>query len=402
MISHLIGRQVWLDGSVFMARPNMYIALVGNPGLKKSTAMKIASKMVHLVNKDIKFAPDSITKEAIMKIMGEENSVCRRVFERFDKKHDYRQLSVFADEFVNLINSGGNAPGMIELLTGVWDTDYYSDGTKNKGSYPIPNPYVPILGCLTTETVKKLMSEKVISTGMSRRILFIVAERNGPPQPRPSVSPEQQAAYDRCISHGAALQSVVGEYVWSDDTIPLWDDWYKENYKRAEDDQAGDSPLINFLMSKPVYVTKVSILLALCDYERYQERILHPRHFTKALELVTAEEQGGSSLFAGAGRNELAPITLDIKKLVEQSPEGIPRAKLVARFNSNATPDEMGKILSYLTTSAGLKEWSQRYGTKDVNVVGTEAHYAAWLGREKKRQQADLPAVHLPSSDDLT
>lgn len=396
VISHLIGRRIWMDGSIFVVRPNMYIALVGDPGLKKSTAMKIAQRMLYAVDKSIFTAPDSITKEAITKIMGEKAEPCGRNFIWFEKKHEYRQLSVFADEFVNLLNAGGNAPGMIELLTGMWDTDMYRDHTKNKGSFDVPAPYIPILGCLTTETVKKLMSEKVISTGMSRRIMFIIADRNGPPQPLPFVSPEQQLAYDRCVGHAQQLNQVIGDYQFSEDARPLWIKWYNTNYKRMEDRSGGDSALLNFLQTKPIYVTKVAMLLALCDYKEFKTRVLTPDHLNLAIQLVSEEENGASILFAGAGRNELAPITIEIEKLILDSPTGVARRDLLTRFLRDCTSDELGKILSYLIQKGTVKEWFATYANRQIAMLGSVDAELSWTQKEKARLAKDLPA--LPSS----
>ncbi len=393
VISHLIGRRVWMDGSIFVVRPNMYIALVGDPGLKKSTAMKIAQKMLYAVEPTIFTAPDSITKEAITKIMGEKLEPCGRTFTYNGKKQDFRQLSVFADEFVNLLNAGGNAPGMIELLTGMWDTEMYRDHTKNKGSFDVPSPYIPILGCLTTETVKKLMSEKVISTGMSRRIMFIIADRNGPPQPIPFVSPEQQAAYERCTGHCISLRDVCGEYYWAEETKPLWIEWYQKNYKRMEDRTTGDSALLNFLQTKPIYVTKIAMLLALCDYHNFATRILYPEHLNLAIQLVSEEENGASILFAGAGRNELAPITIEIEKMILEAPLGVPRRELMTRFMRDCNADELGKILSYLQQKGSVEEWAATYGLKTVMTVGSASAKSAWLEREKARLLKDQPAL---------
>ncbi len=390
IISHLIGRRIWMDCSIFVARPNMYIALVGEPGIKKSTAMKMALKVVQAVDKTIFTAPDSITKEAITQLMGNPDSKCKRNFDWLGKKQEFRQLSVFADEFVNLINAGGNAPGMIELLTGMWDTDIYRDHTKNKGAYDVPFPNIPILGCLTTETVKKLMTEKVISTGMSRRILFIVAEKNGPPQSRPKVSPEQQLAYDRALSHCVSLLDCCGDYSWAPETEPIWDKWYNENYYRMENKQSGDSALLNFLQTKPVYITKVAMLLALSDYTEYKNRLLYPEHFYRAEKLISAEEMGASNLFAGAGRNELAPVTLKIQSLIE-SAGSVPRIKALQQFHADCTPDEFSRILGYLTQTGAITEWPATYGSKTILMVGTFAARDAWLEKEKARRLTDLP-----------
>ena len=55
--------------------PHMYLLFVGDPGVKKSTAMNIAHGLVKKVG-DIEILPSSMTKEAICQWMGKKNSPC--------------------------------------------------------------------------------------------------------------------------------------------------------------------------------------------------------------------------------------------------------------------------------------------------------------------------------------
>ena len=60
----------------------------------------------------------------------ERRNKLTKVYKWEDKPVRYSQLSIFANEFVNLLNSGGNPIGMIDLFTDVWDQEVFRVETK--------------------------------------------------------------------------------------------------------------------------------------------------------------------------------------------------------------------------------------------------------------------------------
>ena len=138
--------------------------------------------------------------------------------------------------------------GMVEFLTDIWDEDVFEVKTKNRGTDHIMGPYVTLLGCLTTETMTNLMNTKIISSGFSRRCMFVYSADMGNPVPRPVVTPSQKAAWERCVKRAKELQTVHGQFEWGDGAAEFYDNWYCKNHdrKKTTDSQIEEG----FLQSK--------------------------------------------------------------------------------------------------------------------------------------------------------
>lgn len=346
-LSHAVGRQVWFDrGAVPTVYANMYLVLVGPPGVKKTTALNIAYTMIEELG-GIPIAPASITKEAMIKMMGEEGSPCLKVFKHNDKPIRYSQLAIMASEFVNLINAGGNAISMIDFFTDVWDRPgrVYRDTTKWKGDFTIVGPYVSVLACMTDATAQNLLSQKIISAGMTRRCLFVHATTPGKPIPRPVIKPEQKDAWKRCVDHLRAIRLAEGgQFSETDEAKSIYDTFYFDN--DANKQKEPSSIKAEFMQTKPEYVIKLAMMLALSDDPT--TLTITADHYRNAIDLVTMHEDGSKLLFEGTGRNELSPIATEIVRMVELDPNPIMVKVINLHFLKHATIQQQELVIDNL------------------------------------------------------
>lgn len=312
-ISHLIGSRVWTHmGGRLTFFPNMYVILVGEAGLKKTTAMIQARDLVGTIE-EIHQAPAATSVQAITELMGKKDSPCIRSYS-VDKINNiaYTQLSIFASEIMTLLNSAGQPLAVIEFLTDIWDRcgGSFREGYKSSGNKEIMKPYITILACNTPEHMKALISQKIVGSGMSRRCLFIYALENGEPHPFIETTPEQDDSWGKCIHHAKVLQNTVGAFSWTPEAKKIYDAWYMDFQPKVK--VVESQILKTFYMSKPEYIIKVSMLLALCANPPL---LIHTEEtFVKALEMISSVETGACQLFEGHGRNELALVSEDVYK----------------------------------------------------------------------------------------
>lgn len=351
-LSHLIGRRIWTDQNVFIAYPNLYIILTGAPGIKKSTAMRLSKKIVSEF-KNLPIAGASITREAMIELMAKDKSPCKRAFKYQDRAVPYSHLSIFANEMVNLINSGGNPIGMVDFLTDVWDQPTYRDTTKNKGDYEIVGPFISILGCMTPDSVRSLNSHKIISGGMIRRCIFVLADRPGPPFPFPILTREQELAYTRCVEHARLLQEdrAAGPFSWTQEARDIYVPWYVNNNKRTVSETSSITRL--FLESAGELVIKLSMLFSISDDPF--EHVHSADNIERAILMLQTIEGNGQKLFEATGRNELSAIAQEVERVVLSSEDPIPLNKLRALFYRDASQEELDKILTHLTTTSKVE-----------------------------------------------
>lgn len=346
-LSSLMSRRVWIDCGFFTVYPNMYVLLVGKPGIKKSTAMSVARRLIREIQ-TIPIAPPSITKEAMTQLMAEDDSPCKKNFigrnpDGTEKLTDYTHLSLFCNEFVTLLNSGGNASGMIELLTDIWDEDRFEVKTKNKGTDYIMGPFLTLLGCLTTETMSSLMNTKILQSGFNRRCVLVYSEDYGTPVAIPTVTVDQERAWNACIDQGKRLQKISGAFTWGEGAKDWWIPWYNSHHEKKKREE---NPILEgFYNSKPEYVLKIAMLTTLSETESL---VLTPEHLALALSFIDQIEPEMTVAFDGTGRNELGQIASAIEKAIVASRDPMKVNKVHALFYNQADTDEINKILEHL------------------------------------------------------
>jgi len=352
----------------------MYIILVGAPASKKSTAMSLARGLVQEINY-FPIAPASITKEALTKLMAEEGSPCKKVTDLPDgSPMPYTHLSIFANELVVLINSGGNALGMIDFLTEIWDQDMLEVKTKNKGSDIAKNPFVTVLGCMTPDRMANLLYEKIISGGFNRRAIFVKAVRAQTAIPFPEITTEQREAQKRCLARCKEILKVAGPFTWTDSGKAAYKNFYEENFSLV-DESSQDAAFQGYLNSKGEYVIKLSMLIGLSERD---DRIVEAWQVEAACLFLAQIEDGYREIFSSSGRNEFAPLLAGIEQLLKALPDNaIPTAALYRKFRNEANENELNKIILQLVKEGTVIEFSEL-------IRGNPHHFVGLPGSKEK------------------
>ena len=327
-------------------------------------------------------APASITKEALTKQMAEKDSPCHKVAQLPDgTAFRYTHLSIFANELVVLINSGGNALGMIDFLTEIWDQDMLEVSTKNKGSDIAVNPFITVLGCMTPDRMANLLYEKIISGGFNRRAIFVKAQRAPNPIPFPEITQEQREAYQRCVSRCKKIMSLAGECTWSESGKLAYEDFYEKNFVRV-DQFSSDPAFKGYLNSKGEYVIKLSMLIGLASKD---ELIIEDWQVRAACLFLEQVEDGYREIFSSSGRNELAPIIASIELLLKSLPENaIPTSALYRKFRNDANENELNSILAQLVKEGTIIQFSELHKSVPLHFIGLPGSKEKVLSRLQK------------------
>lgn len=342
-LSHIIGRRVWFDQQRFKVFPQLYCILVSDPGGKKSSAMRASRSLVCRVDPTIQFAASCDTRESILQKMGAKDSECLRKYCYNGTTEVYSQLSIFADEFVNLVNAGGNPGGMIDFLTQVFTEqgDFRND-TKNKGKDLIVKPYVSILACMTSDVAASLASTKIISSGMTRRSLFIYGPQGDTPHALLELTNSQREACERLIAHGRAMLAAAGEFKLTGPGKEVYTRLYNKDFYRKRTETS--TVFKSFLETKPEYVLKIAMLLALSNDPSCLE--LNGDDIEAAFETVSEIEKGCMQLFDNVGRNVLSPIASNIERLISIEPSPILVKRIYVMESRNASTQDIDLVIS--------------------------------------------------------
>jgi len=355
-LSSAISRRVWFDFGQFVHYANLYVILVGDPGNGKSTAMSMGRRMVRQLT-DIQVAPPSITKEALTQLMGDEKGPCVKSFELDDEPFEYSHLTMFANEIVTLLNTGGNAIGMIEFFTDIWDQPVFEYKTKGSGTDVIKGPFVTLLGCMTPEQTGQMLKDNIISGGFSRRCLFVLTKDRGKPVPRPMTTPEQLAAEAECVEWLTMLGDRKGVFSMTKRAEDFYDKWYYANHATTA---AQTSPVMkSYHRTKDCLLIKVSMLYALgTDYEMAagnKPLVLDIPHFEFVLEMFAEVEPNISKVFEGFGRNVLSDISARLLNAIDAQGGYMTEKQIRSHMWDHASTEEMDDVLKHLHGGGQLK-----------------------------------------------
>ncbi len=349
-LSACCGPRLWVDMERFNINPNLYVLLVGPPGIRKSTAMDAAAKLCRHVG-NIPMAPSTVTRQAMIDWMADPKEKCKRNFKVGDKACIYTQAAIFSDEFVNLVQSGGDPINYISMLTGIYNPiPNFDDRTIGRGTKVVPYPYVTLLGCMTPEITANLIRENALSGGFSRRCIYIYADHNNDPVPFPKKTPAQVAAFDRLVSRARAIQQLIGQFKFSPQAIEIYEKHYRVNHEEMK--RANSSAVQNFLQSKMNICIKVGMLLALGEAD---DLVIHDYQMDTAWELVTSAQRHINSVFSGVGRNPhamtMANLVRHVEMFANKPPYYIKFKTLAGAFRQHATMEDVEKLVKELEAS---------------------------------------------------
>lgn len=217
----MLGRQFWIPHGEFNIFPNMYCMLIGDPGTRKSTAIKLSKKVLSGVGYD-KFAAERTSKEKFLVdlegVEGEDgkitkNGVMEELFGEGANASEPKEVFVVADEFNDFVGSGNL--DFLSLLGSLWDWDDainpYRQRLKTSRSVSIYQPTVSILSGNTHAGFNDAFPPAAIGQGFLSRLLLVFGEESGkrftfPERPSPEI---RQALIDYLLQiketvHGPA------------------------------------------------------------------------------------------------------------------------------------------------------------------------------------------------------
>lgn len=189
-IGALLGRQFYFQHGHFSVYPNTYTMLIGSPGTRKSTAIKLMRSLLVQAGYATIAAEKSTKEKFLLDLAGEDNGTVsvddildRNLFGHGDDKPD-SEMFIMADEFNDFFGNGNIE--FISLLGTLWDFNgTYRNRIKNGKSVDISNPTVSILGGNTPTGFSLAFPTDILGQGFFSRILLIYGEPNGKRIPFP-------------------------------------------------------------------------------------------------------------------------------------------------------------------------------------------------------------------------
>jgi hypothetical protein len=199
-----LGRNICFNHGHFPLYPNTYCMLIGSPGTRKSSAIKMMKYLLRQANYQT-IAADKTSKEKfLLDLSGAAEDGTLSAAQEIDLNQinifgdsydaEDKEMFIAADEFNDFIGLGNH--DFISLLGNLWDYNgVYRSRIKNGKSVAVSNPTISILGGNTPTGFALAFPTEILGQGFFSRLLLVYGEPNGrrvtfPPAPCPAAISE--------------------------------------------------------------------------------------------------------------------------------------------------------------------------------------------------------------------
>lgn len=377
MMSANLGRRCWFEFGSIPILPNQYILLVGDPGVRKSTAMSLAKKLIK-GNNAIRLAPDDTggQRQGLITAMLDSSANMEELLEGLDlpegdvtplslDPEDRHSMFCYASEFVSFIGQGSHE--LIAFLTKVWDGEDHNYTLKNSKAV-LEKPSLVLLGGTTPTALASSLPMEVVGQGFLSRVVLVYAE-SSIKIPRPQALDEQGLAELRQIFNHVSL-NFRGPFKETEAASKLIDSIYLRDHKIE------DTRFVYYQTRRHTHLIKLTMALAAL---RGSQEIIS-EDVEDAEELLSLTEE---SMPQALGEFGLSPLGLARQKLLDyinQSPDPFTSANLWSLMQRDMKIADFTQTLKDFVSEGKVNAWQD----------GDTIRYARNLAKAKKHSLEDL------------
>jgi hypothetical protein len=324
-ISAALERRVWTEWVYHKFYPNLYILLIGPPGVThKNAAIRFSRRFLRATG--VPTASDSITKEAFIQQMKRRG-------------RDAQAIAAMPNEFPSFVGPSG--PNMIGFLTDIYDSDdNWEYTTKGGGSDIVERPYLTLLGGAVPTWIADEFGSKFMEYGFSARTLLIFETEPRFRKARVTITDEMHRTADLMVEDLLRIMEMKGEFKWTPEAEQWWDHWYEIQLPALELDYR----LQGYLGRKPTHLLKVSMVISAIESD---ELLLTEKHFASALRYLSDLEPQMERALQATGAN---PLSSHLERIANDivSHSGMSLADLVRRNTHALKRAELDEQISNL------------------------------------------------------
>lgn len=151
--------------------PNLYVFLVGNPGVGKNRIIREAKKYMHEIP-EFHFAPTSLTGASLVDTLAASKRFIARLP---DPPLEYYNTTITAEELTAFMHKYDDE--MVGLLSAFYDPDPYAQSRRGRDiKIKIDRPQVNLLSGTTPSNLVMLMPESAWDQGFTSRVILVYSD----------------------------------------------------------------------------------------------------------------------------------------------------------------------------------------------------------------------------------
>ncbi len=315
-----LGRRVQLPFGITDIYANMFVLLVGPPGVRKSTAINLMQKRLRNATK-VRFAPEDTAgarQGLIIALENKDEEADEKEKEALEAaaatldleklngynitidSRDAHVMFAAASEFSSFIGYGSR--DMATFLNKMWDGESY-DYKIRTVRHLLHNPLLSIIGGTTPTDIEAALPASAIGHGFTSRIILVHANKKYKKVPRP---PKLDRTIEQSIDATLSYLSNTfdGDMRETDGAKKAIDDLYDVEIK------LNDPRFIYYIDRRQQHLLKLTVVLAAARRSRKIEKI----DVEEANLILTYTEK---FMPDALGEYGLSPLSTAKQKMVE-------------------------------------------------------------------------------------
>lgn len=409
LIAASLQRRVWMPPEHRKCYANMYVPLVGKPGIGKGNVIRSVNDiltfhkldetavagnptaeekaaMAAVIEADIKsstedanhssstekpalipMAADAVTYEALIQSMAR---AYRRVnYPEYSEKYGRHIMKIYGhsslafslEEMASLFRK--NTESMVNFLIQAYDCgDKYEYRTKTSGIDRVLRLCLNFFAGTTPDFMQEVFDDRLLSQGFSSRSFFIYASKNRKSQFFiPKLTPAQEQARDALRNHVKELTKLYGQVEVEDTTINWLENWWSKYETSPALRASSSSKLDAYYSRKNIHVMKVAMAL---HFGESLDMHMPKNVFEEAMHILHEEEKTMHLALAFTGVNPLSRLSQRVLDLLRAAPRTY--SDLLIECYNLGGRKELDEVLEYLTMTDQIK--TEKEVDPDTNV----------------------------------
>lgn len=344
-ISSCLQRKCWLDWGHDTIYPNFYTVLVGPPGGRKGTAMKIAKSMV----RDIGIVIGSDSLGSIQTLYMElADSKATYFNQELGEMLEHKSLSVWSEEFQVFLSD--NNPLLIMNITDLFDCpNTWKYSTRSRGTEDLSGCWLSIFGAITPSLLQSRLSQDAVGGGLLSRIVFVVGYGKAKRVPITFLSKEEKELKKLLLDDLQCIHQLQGPFRPTAEFIQKYAKWYVE---RGGHSGVDSHQFVGYNERRALHLRKLCMVISA---SQSNDMILRERHLDTALAVLEYTEKEMPNAFYGLGRSQHAGLTTDFIDFLKEHTE-VTWTQIMQRFHLDGFPSDLSSILGTLELTGDVQK----------------------------------------------
>lgn len=359
-ISGALSRNVCVRLQQTPIYPNMYILLIGGPGVGKSRAISAGREL--LLQTSTNVAPAMTTRESFLMRLGQDASDEKTPgWMRLDMDHPFGEarayvsstVAVMSDEFTNFVQE--NDTLFMDALTELYDSpSLFEKFTKSSGSDTLRNVAVTMIGGTTPDALKRVLPDAAFKQGFASRLNLIYSDEAERKSLFGGESKLFKASQIDLLHDLQAISMLKGEYIIEPEVAQALDKWYLSGMRPAPTHPR----LITYNERRHIHLVKLMMIFAAASSN---ELVLRMEHLEKATKTLLESEIFMVEALTRMGTTDdvmkLDDAIMFLRKWLEENKDarGVPEIELRGFLIRRMKPHEIGPAVSEMLSGGMIK-----------------------------------------------